>query len=90
MRAEEGARSCYSAVMRTTIEFDPDVAKAVEDLRREHGTGVSAAVNTLIRRGMTSAPPRPRFQQRTAHLGLALDVSNVADALEILEGADAR
>ncbi|MGI8683702.1 MAG: CopG family transcriptional regulator [Acidimicrobiales bacterium] len=76
--------------MRTTVEFDADTARAVEDLRRERGVGVSEAVNVLIRRGLLPRPPAPRFRQRTTRLGLRIDVSNIAEALESLDGADAR
>lgn len=76
--------------MRTTVEFDDDTNKAIEQLRREEGIGVSDAVNELIRRGLLPRPATPRFQQRTAALGLKIDVSNVAQALEDLEGVEAR
>ena len=76
--------------MRTTIEFDDDTSKAIESLRRDEGLGVSEAVNVLIRRGMLpSKRPRP-FVQRTHSAGLRIDVSNIADALEVLDGPDAR
>lgn len=76
--------------MRTTIELEPDTAAAVERLRREQGLGVSEAVNTLLRRALVERDdPRP-FRQTTASLGLRLDVSNVADALETLDGPRAR
>jgi Ribbon-helix-helix protein, copG family len=76
--------------MRTTVEFDEDTARAIEQARRERGIGVSEAVNELIRRGLLPREDRPAFRQRTAQLGLRVDVSNVADALEALEGATAR
>ncbi|HPE13706.1 MAG: CopG family transcriptional regulator [Actinobacteria bacterium] len=76
--------------MRTTVEFDADTAKAVERLRTEDGKGVSQAVNELIRRGMRAEPSRPAFVPESFKLGLKIDVSNVADALDILEGPDAR
>lgn len=76
--------------MRTTVEFDPDTAKAVEELRRERGLGVSDAVNELIRRGLLPRAPLPRFVQRTRPLGVRIDVSNIAEAIETLEGPEAR
>lgn len=76
--------------MRTTVELDDDTAQAVHELRREHGRGVSEAVNELIRRGLLAEPRAQRFVPRTRSLGLRIDVSNVAEALEILEGDDAR
>lgn len=76
--------------MRTTIEFDDDTASAVEALRRESGLGVSDAVNRLIRRGLLAPPPGAPFQPRSRPLGLRIDVSNVAEALDVLEGPEAR
>lgn len=76
--------------MRTTVEFEADTAKAVERLRREEGRGLSEAVNELIRRGLSSAPTPRKFVQRTKPLGLKLDVSNIGEVLEVLEGPDAR
>ncbi len=76
--------------MRTTIELDADTSAAVEQLRRDTGAGVSEAVNQLIRKGLLPREDRPPFRQKTYHLGLGIDVSNVADALEVLEGPRAR
>ncbi|HWH27772.1 MAG TPA: ribbon-helix-helix protein, CopG family [Mycobacteriales bacterium] len=76
--------------MRTTVEFEPDAARAIEQLRRERGLGVSEAVNELIRRGLLPRRTERRFRQRTAPLGLQVDVSNVAEALDALEGPTAR
>lgn len=76
--------------MRTTVELDDDAARAIEQLRRERGVGVSQAVNELIRRGLLPRPDSGRFHQRTRALGLRIDVSNVAAALEDLEGVEAR
>lgn len=76
--------------MRTTVEFDEDTAKAVEQLRQELGIGVSQAVNELVRRGLLPRPEAPPFRQRTRQMGLRIDVSNVAAALEDLEGVEAR
>lgn len=75
--------------MRTTVELDDDAARAVQQLRRE-GRGVSDAVNELIRRGLLAEPRRSRFEPRTRHLGIKIGVSNVADALDLLEGPEMR
>ncbi len=72
--------------MRTTVTLDDDVAAAVEQLRRERGVGVSAAVNELARRGMAARDPRRRFTQRTSAMHARIDVTNVAEAIELLEG----
>jgi hypothetical protein len=76
--------------MRTTVEFDEDTARAIEALRRERGIGVSEAVNDLVRRGLLAPQERAPFRQRTAALRIQVDVSSVADALEVLDGATAR
>lgn len=72
------------------MEFDPDTARGIEALRRERGLGKSEAVNELIRRGLVAQSARPPFRQRTASLGVSVDVSSVADALEVLNGAATR
>lgn len=76
--------------MRTTVTLAPDVAAAVERVRRERGVGVSEAVNELVRTGLRVKPSSKAFQQRTFKSGLKVDVTNVAEALEILEGPDRR
>jgi hypothetical protein len=76
--------------MRTTVEFDEDTATAIADLRRELGIGVSEAVNELIRRGLLPRLQSRPFRQGTRRLGLRIDVSDVAGALEVLDGVDRR
>ncbi|MFD2420112.1 hypothetical protein [Amycolatopsis pigmentata] len=74
--------------MRTTIRLDDDVVAAAEQLRRERHIGLSQAVNELARIGLRrGSSPRP-FHQRTEHLGLRVDVTNVAEALELLDDMD--
>lgn len=73
--------------MRTTVTLKDDVASAVERLRRERGLGVSEAINELIRAGLTRGPRRTReFKARSHRLGLRVDVDNIAETLEELEG----
>ena len=76
--------------MRTTVTFEPDVAAAVESTRRERQVGVSAAVNHLIRRGLARSARQAPFEQSTSPMGERIDVANVAEALELLEGPAAR
>jgi hypothetical protein len=76
--------------MRTTVEFDTDIARALDQLRRERGLGVSEAVNELIRRGLLRREPVEPFRQLTRPVGLKIDVANVAEALDLLEGDDSR
>jgi hypothetical protein len=71
--------------MRTTVNLDPDVLAAAEQLRRSRHIGLSEAVNELARSGMRQRPQRRPFQQRTHDLGLTVDVSNVAETLEYLD-----
>lgn len=77
--------------MRTTIRLDDDVAAAAEQLRRERNIGLGEAVNELARAGLDRASgQRAPFRQRTARLGSGIDVTNVAEALELLDELDAR
>lgn len=68
------------------MRLDSDVAAALERVRRDRGLGLSEAVNELIRLGLRQDPERARFRQRTHPIGLKIDVTNVAEALEQLEG----
>lgn len=77
--------------MRTTINLDPDVAAAADQLRRSKHIGLSEAINELARAGLTARSARSDrqpFRQRTHDLGLVMDVSNVAEALEYLDTAE--
>jgi hypothetical protein len=76
--------------MRTTVTLDADVAAAVSRVRRERRIGVSEALNELARAGLMIKRQRRSFQQRAARLALVVDVSNVAEALEQLDGPAAR
>jgi hypothetical protein len=76
--------------VRTTVDLDPDTTAAVEALRREQHLGLSQAVNELVRRGMLSQPTSGAFRQVTHKMGVRIDVSSVVDAIEVLEGPEAR
>lgn len=75
--------------MRTTVRLDPEVAAAAERLRRERHIGLGEAVNELARTGLARSEKIARFRQRTASIGLRVDVTNVADTLELLDQYDA-
>jgi metal-responsive CopG/Arc/MetJ family transcriptional regulator len=78
-------------MMRTTVTLADDVAAELERLRRERSIGVSEALNELARAGMAhKREPRRPFVQRTHEIGLGVDVTNVAEALEQIEGPDYR
>ena len=73
--------------MRTTINLDPDVAAAVDRLRRTEKLGLSEALNRLARAGLAQPGRRTRFRQRTADMGdFLVDVTNVQEALDVAEG----
>lgn len=48
--------------------------------------GVSEAINDLARAGLTQKRARKPFKQRAARLSLTIDVGNLAEALEQLDG----
>lgn len=86
-------RSCCTSdatvgSMRTTIRLDAEVAAAAERLRRERHVGLGEAVNELARAGLARGAETRRFRQRTAKVGLTIDVTDVAQALELLDGPD--
>ena len=72
--------------MRTTIDFQPDVQRAIEQHRRRTGKGLSETVNELLRESLVGDKETQRrvtFQPRP--MGARIDVSNVAEALDVLE-----
>jgi hypothetical protein len=76
--------------MRTTITLADDVAAAVEKLRRERGVGMSEAVNELVRSGLSADRSARPFRQKAHDLGSGIDVSNIGEAIETLDGPTAR
>ena len=76
--------------MRTTVTLADDVAAAVERLRRERSIGVSQAVNELVRNGLVGRRAPEPFVQVTHDLGSGVDYTNVAEAIETLDGPAAR
>jgi hypothetical protein len=78
--------------MRTTVTLADDVAVAVERMRQERSLGLSEALNELARAGMVrKKEPHKKFVQRTHNLGRTyIDVTNVAQAIELAEGPEHR
>ena len=74
--------------MRTTINLEDDVASEVARLRRERGLGLSDAVNELARTGFVSARTDYEYQHPTRDMGALIDLTNIADVLEILDESD--
>lgn len=71
--------------MRTTVRLDPEVAAAAERLRRERHIGLGEAVNELARAGLPRGQRPTPFNQRTARVGLKIDVTDVAEGSEPLD-----
>lgn len=72
--------------MRTTVSLDDDVAAAVQRMRAERNIGLSEALNELARAGLSVPPQRTKFVQRSFPMDARIDFTNVADALDFLEG----
>ncbi len=74
--------------MRTTVSLADDVVAAVERLRRERGVGLSDAVNELARRGLRELVDTDEtgFVQPTSRMGARMDVANIGDVLETIDG----
>jgi len=60
--------------MRTTVTLDPDVESLLRKAMRERGEPFKQVLNTAIRAGLRSAPPKRRkpFKQPTVHMGKPL------------------
>jgi hypothetical protein len=76
--------------VRTTVTLADDVAAAVERLRRERSIGLSEAINDLVRAGLVEHRQASPFRQKAHDLGRGIDFSNVAEAIETLDGPSAR
>ena len=78
--------------MRTTVTLDDDVVQVVEQVRRERGVGISAALNEVVRRGAAvRAAPKASFVQTVSSMGGArVPLDDVAGALELIEGPEHR
>jgi hypothetical protein len=78
----------YAESMRTTVNLDDDVAAEVARLRREHGIGLSEALNELARAGVAASRVDYVYRHPVHDMGALVDLSNVADVLELLDDAD--
>jgi hypothetical protein len=68
------------------VTLDQDVAAAVQDLRRRDGIGVSESVNRLVRAGLARHLPAPPYTHTTSDLGMKIDVCNIGEVLDLLDG----
>ncbi len=71
------------------MRLDPEVLAAADRLSRERHVGLGEAVNELARAGLTRRPTTSRFRQRTASVGIKVDLTNIAETLELLDRYDA-
>lgn len=80
--------------MRTTMTLDEDVILKLKDEMGRTGDSFKETVNRVLRDGLalSSRPPRRPFVVQPRRLGLrpGVDVDNVAELLERLEGPDFR
>lgn len=74
--------------MRTTVTLSPDVAAAVREVQKEQNLGLSAALDELVRRGLTTARPAEPFVQKTFPMGMRVDVRNIGEVLDLLDGPE--
>ena len=71
--------------MRTTLTLDDDVAAEVDRLRREEGIGISAAVNRLIRNGLSRPTASEPFRNESHDMGLKVDITHIGAVLDLLD-----
>ena len=62
--------------LRTTVTIDPDLHAKLRALARERGVSFSEAVNSTLRRGLTSGGVRAkrRYRLTSRRLGLRSDI----------------
>ena len=80
---------------RTTLTLDDDVAAKLDAEARRTGWSFKETVNTFLRRGLNAPPRRSEPKQlkiEARDLGLrpGVDVDNVEELLDQLEGAARR
>ena len=74
---------------RTTVRLDPEVAAAAEQLRQQRQISLGEAVNVLAKAGLARGEKPTPHEQRTAKVGVKIDVTDVTQALELLDQYDA-
>ncbi len=68
--------------MRTTVTLDDDVARQLEQLRRERGLSFKEALNATLRQGLGSARKPRRYRLKTYPMGLRPGI-NLDKALQL-------
>lgn len=74
--------------MRTTVNLDSEAAKAVTDLRRKEGLGLSEAVNQLIRRGLRPTAVDYAFPEVSFEMGARIDIVRTSEVLDLLDAEE--
>lgn len=73
--------------VRTTVSLDREVIEAARKIQAEEGISLSEAVNQLAGAGLRRSAERKPFKLRTfTGRGPKVDVTNVAEVLDIIEG----
>jgi Arc/MetJ family transcription regulator len=78
----------YAVLVRTTIDLDDDVLQAISKVRNDRKVSLSAAVNDMIRAGLRLPTADYVYTPQSRDMGALVDLSNVADVLELLDEAD--
>jgi hypothetical protein len=84
--------------VRTTLTLEDDVAKEIDRLRAERGTGLKETINAVLRAGVaalrsrTKAARHREFRTEPASLGTPRlkSLDNIDDVLSFGEGEDYR
>jgi Ribbon-helix-helix protein, copG family len=77
--------------MRTTLTLDDDVAAALEQLRKNSGSGLKELVNDALRRGLKDMSTRPMriqsFRTKSVALGKVRlpSIDNIGEALALAQ-----
>ena len=78
--------------VRTTVTLDPDLDARVRALARERGVSFKEALNSVLRRGLSTDPPssRERYRLPTRRLGLrpGIDLDHALRLAGELEDAE--
>ena len=77
--------------MRTTVTLDADLAAKLRVLARERGVSFTAALNSVLRRGLSRADGEPRpYRLTTRPMGLrpAIDLDKALRLAGELEDAE--
>ncbi len=68
--------------MRTTVTLDEDVARQLEQLRRDRGVSFKEAINSTLRQGLKGPLKARRYKLKTYPMGLLPGI-NLDKALQL-------